>query len=34
MKLVKETVQDLKTEMNIIKKTETEGILNLEILGK
>ena len=28
------TVQDLKTEIEIIKKTQTEGILEMKNLGK
>ena len=30
----KETIQDLKTEIETIKKTQTEGILEMENLGK
>ena len=33
-KLMKETVQDLKTEIGAIKKTQTEEILEMENLGK
>ena len=29
-----ETVQDLKTEMETMKKTQTEGQLDMENLGK
>ena len=29
-----ETVQDLKTEMEAMKKTQTEGQLNIKNLGK
>jgi hypothetical protein len=31
---VKESSQDLKTEIEAIKKTHTEGILEMENLGK
>ena len=31
---MKETVQDLKTEIKVIKKTQTEGILDMENMGK
>ena len=34
IKQVRETVQDLKNEMEIMKKTETEGRLDMENLGK
>ena len=33
-KQVKETVQDLKTKIDVIKKTQTEGILDIENVGK
>ena len=31
---MKQTVQDLNTEIEVIKKTQTKGILDLENLGK
>ena len=34
IKQVMETVQELKTEMEEMKKTQTEGRLNMENLGK
>ena len=34
IKQVNETVQDLKTKMEVIKKTQTEGWLDMENLGK
>ena len=34
IKQVKETVQELKTEMEAMKKTQTEGRLDMENLGK
>ena len=34
IKQMKETIQDLKTEIETIKKTETEGILEMENMGK
>ena len=34
IKQVIETVQDLKTEMEAMKKTQTEGRLDMENLGK
>ena len=34
IKQVKETVSDLKTEIGVIKKTQSEGILYMENLGK
>ena len=34
MKEINKTVQDLKIEIEAIKKTQTEGILEMENLGK
>lgn len=34
MKEISKTVQDLKVEIEAIKKTQTEGILEMENLGK
>ena len=34
MKEINKTVQDLKVEIEAIKKTETEGTLEMEKLGK
>ena len=34
IKQIMETVQELKTEMEAMKKTQTEGRLNMENLGK
>ena len=34
IKQVMETIQDLKTEMEVMKKTQTEGRLDMENLGK
>ena len=34
IKQVKETVQDLRTEMEVKKKTQTKGRLDMENLGK
>ena len=31
---MKETIQDLKTEMETIKKTQTKGIIKTEIMRK
>ena len=34
IKQVRETVQDLKNKMEVMKKTQTEGRLDMENLGK
>ena len=34
IKQVRETIQDLKNEMKVMKKTQTEGRLDMENLGK
>ena len=34
IKQVRETVQELKNEMEVMKKTKTEGRLGMENLGK